>query len=143
MPNDCWNLLTITSYDNPSELKKLISTEFEDIYDGRIQYKADILRRGERGVILRKWSAWNPDFEWLEELLEKYPSCWIKNEWDEEGGGAGIWVGCVKEGEKQIKRMEWDDLCIEAKHFLFLNDDDNDNSNDTSYTNVYDEQIDV
>jgi hypothetical protein len=138
MPKYCWNLITIVSNSNPDELNTLISDEFENIVDGMIQYKCEIIKKGRRGIVLRKWSLWNPNFEWLEGLLDKYPSCWIKNNWYEEGGGAGIWIGYVQHEEKQIKRMEWDDLSAEEKHFFFLNDD-----SDTYYIDIYDDEIDV
>jgi hypothetical protein len=129
MPNDCWNLITIATHENPNELELLIQNEFTHHIDedGNPVYHrtVELLEKGKGGVILRLWSGWNPDFEWLEGLLDKYPSCWVKNEWSEEGGYAGVWVGCVKEGEKIIKRLEWDDLCIEAKHYLFLDEKNN------------------
>ena len=67
------------------------------------------------------WSPWAPDFEWLSNLLTKYPDCWIKNEWDEEGGMAGVWVGFVdKNNSKIIKQMDWVDLCFEERYYWFL-----------------------
>jgi hypothetical protein len=113
MPNDCWNHLTITC-DNPDELTELILNEIKD------HHQSVIRKRGEKGVIMRTWSPWAPDFVWLSQLLDKYPDCWIKNEWDEEGGMAGVWVGYVSKDEKIIKQMDWVDLCLEEKHFLFL-----------------------
>jgi hypothetical protein len=113
MPNDCWNHLTITC-DNPDELTELILNEIKD------HHQSVIRKRGEKGVIMRTWSPWAPDFVWLSQLLDKYPDCWIKNEWDEEGGMAGVWVGYVRKDEKVIKQMDWVDLCLEEKHFLFL-----------------------
>jgi len=112
MPNDCWNHLTITC-DNPDELTELIINEIKD------HHQSVIRKRGEKGVIMRTWSPWAPDFVWLSQLLDKYPDCWIKNEWDEEGGMAGVWVGYVSKDEKIIKQMDWVDLCLEEKHFLF------------------------
>ena len=48
---------------------------------------------------------------------------WVKNEWDEEGGMAGVWVGFVGEdNEKQIQEMHWRDLCIEEKVYFFKED---------------------
>ena len=54
------------------------------------------------------------NFDLLEIYIVKYPSIWIKNEWKEEGGKAGVWVGY----ENVIKRFEWDDLCLEEESFF-------------------------
>jgi hypothetical protein len=82
-------------------------------------------KKGCRGVLLELWSDWNPPYDFLEELLTKYPSCWVKNEWNEEGGFAGVWIGYVTtDGEKEITRLEWDDLSIEDKHFLFMTEEE-------------------
>jgi len=139
MPNYCWNLITIISNINPGELKTLITNEFENVVGGMIQYNCEILKKGRRGIVLRKWSLWEPNFEWLEELLDKYPCCWIKNNWYEESGRSGVWVGYVEDDKKKIKRMEWEDLSVEEKQFFFLNDDDS----DTYYIDIYDDEIDV
>jgi hypothetical protein len=123
MPNDCWNHITITCEDQ-NQLKRLVKNELQEMSEDKTfvyHETIEMIKRGVNGIIFRKWSPWNPNYEWLEELLTKYPECWIKNEWDEEGGMAGVWVGFTNEnGEKMIKQMTWDDLCIEAKHYLFL-----------------------
>ena len=122
MPNDCDNYLTITS-EFPDELTQLIQNEFQYKSNESDEYlfrqTVKIQKRGCRGIQLRVWSAWQPDFEWLEGLLDKYPTAWIKNDWIEEGGFAGIWIGTRTDGEKNIRHFEWVDLCIEAKHYLF------------------------
>lgn len=66
------------------------------------------------------YTKWRPDIKWLNGLLDKYPDCWVKNQWDEEGGMAGVWVGFVDEsGKKQVQDMCWRDLCIEEKVYFF------------------------
>lgn len=129
MPNDCWNHVTITC-QNPEavgELNNLIINELKHKEDDKYVYHetVDMLKRGARGIIFDIWSAWNPNYGWLEGLLDKYPNCWIKNEWYEEGGFAGVWVGFVNNNnEKIIKDLQWDDICIEGKAYLFNHDDD-------------------
>lgn len=122
MPNDCYNYLTITT-DSPEELNDIIRNEFQHESNADNEYvyneTVKVQQRGSRGIRLRLWTAWSPEFEWLEGLLDKYPFIWIKNEWEEEGGMAGVWIGKLFEGEKDIKHLEWLDLCIEAKHYLF------------------------
>lgn len=123
MPNDCWNHMTITCED-PEELTRLVQNELQEkgelckwIFHDTIE----MIKRGAKGIMFRQWTPWNPNYDWLENLLTKYPSCWIKNEWSEEGGFAGVWVGYTNEdGKPNIQQMTWSDLCIEAKHYLFL-----------------------
>ena len=99
MPNDCWNNITITC-ENHDELVRLIDAEIKD---------QDIIqKRGANAVILRMWSPWAPPFNWLSELIDKYPRCWIKNEWNEEDGMTGVWIGFVNnDNEKTVKQMSW------------------------------------
>ena len=113
MPNDCWNHLTITA--NVPDLYNIMHG-FKDIPEGAIK----IFEQGKEGVYMKLWSRWSPDFDMLEGLLSKYPSCWIKNEWSEEGGKAGVWVGSLRSGEKQVSRLEWDDMCVEQRMHRFL-----------------------
>ncbi len=115
MPNDCWNHLTITC-PVPFVLNRLIDMEIREYH------QCITKTRGERGVRICIWSPNEPDFDWLSDLLYKYPDCWIKNEWDEEGGRAGVWVGFVDNNDnKVIKQMEWADLCLEERDYFFNN----------------------
>lgn len=124
MPNDCYNKITIVCKDKPvpDELNTLIITELQHKENGIYVYNntIELIKKGSLGIIFELWSAWNPDYEWLATLLNKYPHFWIKNEWYEEGGMAGVWVGFVKDNEPIIKNFTWEDICIEGKHFLFI-----------------------
>ena len=93
-----------------------ISRFFVEEFEGVPDWAHEIYVKGEEGIQFRIWSRWRPDFEWLEGLLSKYPSLWIKNLWQEEGGLAGVWVGSE---EKGIKRLEWEDMCIEENAHRF------------------------
>ena len=129
MPNDCWNHMTITceNLEAVGELNNLIFNELKHEEGNKRVYHetVNMIKRGTRGIIFDIWSAWNPNYEWLESLLDKYPNCWIKNEWSEEGGFAGVWIGCVnKNNEKVIKELQWDDICIEGKACLFNLEDE-------------------
>ena len=120
MPNNCWNYITITS-KHPLVLNSLLQTEIREYH------RAEIVQKGKYGLIIRLWSPWQPQFDWLSTLLDIYPGCWIKNEWNEEGGMAGVWIGFVDENHgKTIKRLEWQDLCLEEKHYLFVDDKNED-----------------
>jgi hypothetical protein len=125
MPNDCWNHITITC-EYPDQLTSLIQNELQEKQeDGKWIYHETIemIRRGAKGIMFRLWTPWSPNFEWLESLLTNYSECWVKNEWNEEGGMAGVWVGFIdQDNEQSIKQMTWTDLCIEARHYLFLDE---------------------
>ena len=125
MPNDCWNNITIICEDS-KELDKLFINELtrEEGRDyGNVFYyykNITIQKKCFKGIIFQQLTAWKPQYEWLESLLTKYPNCWVKNEWNEEGGIAGVWVGSVKNG---IQSISWEDLSIEAKYYIFDKND--------------------
>ena len=54
-----------------------------------------------------------PIYEQLELLLNKYPKCWIKNDYDTETGECGIWIGRFQNGLQQIQTREWQELTAE------------------------------
>lgn len=121
MPNECTNYITITC-KHENVLNKLVCDNLQ-FYDGNnYVYKEHVkmIKRGHRGIYFSMYSAWQPDYKWLESLLEKYPDCWIKNEWQEEGGLAGYWIGYFDENEQVINDSCWRDLSIEERHYLFL-----------------------
>jgi len=125
MPNDCWNTITIVCKDRPvpDELNELIINELQHRVNDLYVYNDNIelIKKGNLGIMFESSSsAQNPDYTWLEMLLTKYPNFWIKNEWYEEGGMAGVWVGFVKDNETIIRNFSWEDICIEGKHFLFI-----------------------
>lgn len=113
MPNDCWNNLTITA--NKADINKIVDTEFADVPEWAIKVKC----RGLEAVIIRLWSRWQPNYDQLEGLIQTYKSCWIKNEWSEEGGNAGVWIGSTRSGEKVIQQFTWQEMCIEEEHHRF------------------------
>ena len=125
MPNDCWNNITIICEDS-KELDKLFINELtrEEDRDYGIEFyyykNITIQKKCFNGIIFQQLTAWKPQYEWLESLLTKYPNCWVKNEWNEEGGIAGVWVGSVKNG---IQSISWEDLSIEAKYYIFDKND--------------------
>ena len=121
MPNECWNNFTITSIGNPEELKTLIDTEFKHIVNDKYEYNVNVsnVKKGKHGIYITVTSDWQPDFEWLEGLPTKYPSCWVKNEWYEEGGLTGVWIGFMEGDKKNVSYLDWIDLSIEAKQYLF------------------------
>ena len=112
MPNDCWNNMVFISQDNPEELTEL----FKEIESKNPpKDKLEINYKGKNGIKFKLWSAWGADNEWLKGLVAKYPNCWIKNDWYEEGGGAGLFIGGFLNRKKQETIiLEWDELPIEG-----------------------------
>jgi len=124
MPNECWNNMTITCEENEytQELKDLVRNELQYLDGDSYVYKKHVTMHkvGRRGIIFEVLSGWQPQYEWLEKLLHDYPHCWIKNEWYEEGGYSGVWIGYTgKDVEPKIQHFMWNDICIEGKEYLF------------------------
>jgi len=109
MPNDCWNKMTVTGSDE--DIDKFVLEEFKDVPE----WAHEIQVRGKGGLMFRLWSRWLPDYDWLNGLLVKYPSLWVKNQWYEEGGNAGVWIG----SKDEVKRLEWFEMCIEENYYRF------------------------
>ena len=116
MPNVCSNYFTVVSGD-AVELQSLVTHELTR-EEGAEHYFKNIIftKKCPYGIQFRQDTKWRPDFEWMQRAIVKYPNCWVKNEWIEEGGTAGVWVGSLTNG---IQSMTWEDLCIEAKHQIF------------------------
>jgi hypothetical protein len=113
MPNDCWNSITFISEDNSEELTDLFNKEIKATNPPENCLQIDY--KGKNGIKFKLWSAWGGDSKWLEGLIPKYPNCWIKNDWYEEGGGAGIFIGGFLNGKKQETIIkEWDEIPIEG-----------------------------
>jgi hypothetical protein len=113
MPNTCWNHITITG--NKDVIDRFLEKEFKDIPE----WVLNIERRGVEALVFCIWSSWTPDFVWLEKLLDTYDNVWIKNEWNEEGGQEGVWIGTNNEDKKDIQRLEWMGMCIEEEVYRF------------------------
>ena len=113
MPNDCWNHMTVTA--DKDVIENFFQEELKNIPD----WALNIHKKGVEGLIFRIWSPWIPDFAWLEGLLDKYSGIWLKNEWSEEGGQEGVWIGTNREDKKYIQRLEWMGMCLEEEFHRF------------------------
>ena len=113
MGNDCLNYITIVCHENPPQLQLL--------HDEQLNTENHhIVKKSKQGIIVKIWTKWNPDYDWLDGLVEKYPECWIKNEWEEEGGYAGVYVNGSLFGKKSERTsVTWNDICIEGKSEYF------------------------
>ena len=112
MPNDCWNEIEIASGEE--NIKSIYLNEVLPLL--KYHHSNRIIRMCNRGLIIKIWTPNIPDYEFLENLLEKYREVHIKNIWTEEGGYGGAWVGSYnyKEQETKIQNFKWDELCIEG-----------------------------
>lgn len=61
-----------------------------------------------------------PCYDFLTELLHKYPKCWMKNTFDSEEGLCGVWIAQIKNGELETQSHTWTELCIEECEFYGL-----------------------
>ena len=106
MSNDCWNDITVITYDD--------SQRINNIFDNTLRgVEVKVEKRWQNGMRITFLTNFGPDFDWLESLTHSYPAWWIKNYWWDEGGTAGVWVGYHKKNKKIIREMDWDDSCIE------------------------------
>ena len=103
MPNDCWNVLTIKAENE--QIRAILTREFTDVP----AWAFKLLQVGEEMLVVKVWSRWAPDKDRMDRLYNNYDDIWIKNEWNEEGGYAGVIVG--KRNDRQ--ELSWDEGCIE------------------------------
>ena len=107
----CVNYFVLTCHD-ATEFREFIDQE---LGDDRGDEGITVVQRGAKGIKFNQVTIGAPDFAWLHSLITNYPNCWIKNEWIEEGGMAGVWVGSVN----GIRSLTWEDLSLEAQHDIF------------------------
>ena len=105
MPNECVNRMTVTCKENDHPILQEIQS---------IPY-ITTTQVGKRGIRFNYVSAWEPYNEWLEYILQKYPTCWAKNEWISEDGTAGMWIGTAE----KHKEARWIDLSFEDEVYFF------------------------
>ena len=136
MPNECYNNLTIGA--EPEIIQMLVDCEFSfnklrphpntptpENYDEYWykwncenwgtkwdQTEYNIISRGKKGINIEFITAWVPPLELLKFLIIKY-KIWVKCEWREEGGLAGIFVGQHNGKDSIFREFVWDDWCLE------------------------------
>ena len=103
MPNDCWNVLTVKATNE--QIRAMLTREFTDVPPWAFK----LLQASEEVLIFKIWSRWTPDKARMDRLFNTYQGIWIKNEWNEEGGLAGVIVGTKDE----LQELTWDEGCIE------------------------------
>ena len=75
--------------------------------------KVEVLHRDSRYLVVSYEFRNKPVYHYLEALLNKYPTCWFKNTYSTETGECGMWIGRIRNGEKEIQEFEWEELTIE------------------------------
>ena len=114
MPNDCYNeLLIVSLFDDGQELNSMIENEIIHLPELIIH------ERSRRAIRIGYVTPWGPSVYWMESLIMKYPRCWLKNDWKEDGGMAGVWVGRMMNGLKYIRNSEWIDISYDMENELF------------------------
>lgn len=87
MPNDCWNNITLKA--TFEQINTILENEFRDIPSWAYQH----IQSGREILVFRLWSPNEPCESFLNRIVSRYEGIWIKNEWSEEGGHAGVIVG--------------------------------------------------
>lgn len=88
----------------------------------RFQYKVKHI--GDAGMEIQFQTAWSPPTEFFKRLVKKYPEIWLKCEWFEEGGVAGIDILYMNnKKEVQTDSFVWSDWCEEEWYHRMKNDD--------------------
>ena len=109
MPNDCWNNITI--YASNSQIRTILLNEFCSVP----AWAFSLDQVGEEALQFRLWSPDAPAREFMDLLWNNYEGLWMKNEWSEEGGGAGVIVGRKMDAQS----FEWREGCIEESGHRF------------------------
>ena len=116
MPNDCWNTITIKGDEQ----------QINNIYNHHLLNYINLeqnrlIKRGRKAIKVNIWNAWHPNYDLLNLLKDTYPTTWIKNEWNEEGGKSGIWIynDIFNLKNKQVQEFMWNDMCLEEYDYVF------------------------
>jgi hypothetical protein len=123
MPNHCYNKITIKA--SPELIERIVHNKFsfhilnpvEDISNENCIehwgtkwdcWDFNIIKRTKDGIIFDCTTAWSPPTKIIDSLIQR-SDAWVKCEWYEEGGLAGIMVG----DKKEIKELIWEDMILE------------------------------
>ena len=72
-----------------------------------------VIERKPKHLVIRYEFRNYPVYQYLLALLEKFPSCWIKNTFSTETGARGLWIGRYEKGVPVIQEAEWRELTDE------------------------------
>lgn len=54
-----------------------------------------------------------PVYQYLSALLQRYPKCWMKNEFFTDQGICGVWIARMTKGQINEQEQAWTELCYE------------------------------
>ncbi len=108
----------------------------------------ELKERDENFLIVEFTTAWSPPIAFFEALLQRYPRCWLKCSFHEEGGMAGVWIGFIKdksprsqselgfikEGSVKSKYLLWSEpeprLTTDGKIYIADEEEDEEDENE-------------
>lgn len=103
MPNDCWNHITLKGTND--QIRRILAEDLQGVPEWALR----IRQVGREALIFHLWSPNAPAEEFLTNLFNKHEGIWLKNEWNEEGGWAGVTVGT----KDSLERLTWNEGCME------------------------------
>ena len=56
-----------------------------------------------------------PVYQYLSHILRAYPKCWMKNEFNSDGGYCGLWIAHMAGNDISVQEVEWEEPCLEEK----------------------------
>lgn len=145
MPNHCCNTVRLSGKEET--IKTLLDAEFsfkvlcpmpesspsdeESWYEWKLEhwgtkwdrFDYQVLKQGPRALEMVFTTAWSSPYRFFEHLLKTFPDLWLKCDWSEEGGSAGVFVGYSHPNTKElvIKELSWQDWCLEEYAHNFSN----------------------
>jgi hypothetical protein len=78
---------------------------------------AKVTHRSDRYIVFSYEYRNYPIHQYFEELLVKYPQCWIKNQYNTDTGQCGMWIGRFRGEEPDIQELQWTELFIEEEFY--------------------------
>ena len=76
---------------------------------------AKVIHRSEKYLVFSYEFRNVPINHYLQALLEKYPQCWMKNEFSTDSGQCGMWLGRFRHRKPYIQELSWMELSIEEE----------------------------
>ncbi len=135
MPNDCECTVRLSAkeetiqvlFDNQFRFQALypppedLSGNTEKLLDWQItnwgtkwdRYNYRVEQKGKHGLLLKFTTAWSPPSSFLDYLVRTYPDIWVKCDWIEEGGLAGVYMVNTVDGQLNVQGLNWNDWCLE------------------------------
>jgi hypothetical protein len=72
-----------------------------------------ILHRNSKYLVIGYDARNGTFYDYLLQILEQFPKCWLKNEYSDENGNAGIFIARFIDGKVGVQVCEWNELTVE------------------------------